>query len=93
MSDNHGQTAKIAATRFGAVRHPLTDAEGTAKVMLEYVFLSGTTYRAAKYEVSVLAPKNEQDFKDSVKDALVYELREHFPTEDIRAKDIMLFGF
>lgn len=84
--------ARIAATRFGAVRHSVGDEDYCAKVVLEWVFLYGDTYRAGKHEVSVIGSKNEQDFRDAVKEALLTHLQAQFPALDLKSKDLMLFG-
>ena len=94
MSDSEqNHIAKVAATRIGAVRHSKTDADNIVKVEVEWVFLFGTTYRAAKFAAQIVGPRNEQDFKDAVKDALLEYLQGEFPAENLQSRDIMLFGF
>lgn len=84
--------ARVSATRFGAVRHRATDAQFSAIVMLEYVALTGAFYRGAKYEVTIPSASSEQDFIASVKEQLLIELRQKFPADNYKLKDILIFG-
>ena len=84
--------AKVSATRLGAVRHSQIDVDYCAKVEIEWVFLYGVSYRAGKYLSKVMDSKNEQDFKDAIKEDLLTHLQTIFPSEDLKLKDVMLFG-
>ena len=84
--------AKVAATLYGTVRHSANDEAYCVKLMLEYVVLYGTTYRAAKFPVEVMNPRNESDLRDAVKDYLVAYLNTKYAPEHFATRDVMLFG-
>ena len=84
--------ARVSATLYGSVRHPPDSINYTVTAMFEFVVLYGTTVRSGKFPVTVVEPRNEGDFRDSVKDALVTELNTRYPGELFIRRDVMLFG-
>jgi TATA-box binding protein (TBP) (component of TFIID and TFIIIB) len=92
MSDESQRMPKVVATRRDGVRHRPEDAANVLRVFVEYSFTSGV-YRSAKYEAVITGARNANDFAGAVTDDLVEHLQELFPTENLRSRDVMLFGF
>ena len=92
MSDESQRMPKIIATRRDSVRHRAEDVANVMRVILEYSFTFGD-YRSGKYEAVITGARNENDFAAAVKDDLVEHLVELFPAENLRSRDVMLFGF
>ena len=86
------QVAKVIATLYGAVRHPVGAGNGVASVMIEATALFGTEHRSAKFSVDVIGARSEQEFRDTVKDAIVTECNTRWTGESFQPRDIMLFG-
>lgn len=84
--------ARVVATLDGQVRHPAGTADYFTTVMIAYTVLVGSAYRSAKYPVEVTGAKNEADYRESVKEALVAELKERWPADNFKTRDVMLFG-
>ena len=92
MSDESQRMPKVIATRRDAVRHRTEDVANVLRVFVEYGFTFGT-YRSGSYEAVITGARNENDFASAVKDDLVEHLTELFPSENLRSRDVMLFGF
>jgi len=92
MSDESQRFPKVIATRRDSVRHRPEDAANVLRVILEYSFTYGV-YRSGKYEAVITGARNANDFAAAVTDDLVAHITVLFPTENVRARDVMLFGF
>ena len=85
---------RVVATRSGAARHSKTDADYVVKVVVEWVVIyESAIYRAGMHEVSVTGPRNAEDFVENVLEDFVGHIQALFPSENFRAKDVMLIGF
>jgi len=89
---NESRYPKVVATRKESVRHKPEDSANVLRVSLEYAFTYGP-YRSAKEECVITEARNEADFSAMVKDDLADKINEKFPGENLRSRDVMLFGF
>lgn len=84
--------ARVAATRFAAVRHLPTDPPYMQKAVMEVIFLEGA-YRSEKVEIIISNARNEDHAFEMIKDGLIAHLNARFPTEHYRERDVLLYGF
>ena len=92
MSDESQRMPKVIASRRDAVRHRPEDAANVLRVILEYSFTYGA-YRSGKYEAVITGARNANDFAAAVADDLVEHINDIFPADNVRSRDVMLFGF
>ena len=86
------QKARALATLTGIVRHPAGSPNYFVTAMFECSVMEGSAQRSTKFPVEITGARNEQDYIEQVKDAIVLGLNARWPGEAFRTRDVMLFG-